>query len=58
MTRTFKGLLVLSAAAFLTGCLQEESMPSADDKAYSLLVTKSANTSEDAQEGNLLLLLD
>lgn len=58
MTRTLKGLLVLSAAAFLTGCLQEESIPSADENAHSLLVTKSANTSEDAQEGNLLLLLD
>lgn len=58
MTRTFKGMVLLAAASFLAGCLQENHLPEVGDDPVSLLQTKAVNTSEYAQEGSLLLLLD
>lgn len=58
MTRTFKGIVVLAAVMLVSGCLQDEHVPSVDEVSRTLLQTKAVNTSEYAQEGNLLLLLD
>lgn len=58
MTRTFKGIVVLAAVMLVSGCLQDEHVPAVDEVSRTLLQTKAVNTSEYAQEGNLLLLLD
>ncbi len=58
MTRTFKGIVLLAAVMLVSGCLQDEHVPAVDEVSRTLLQTKAVNTSEYAQEGNLLLLLD
>lgn len=58
MTRTFKGIVVFAAVMLVSGCLQDEHVPAVDEVSRTLLQTKAVNTSEYAQEGNLLLLLD
>lgn len=50
--------MMSAAAVFLAACVQEELAPEVIGQPTGILQTKSANTSEDAQEGNLLLLLD
>lgn len=50
--------MMSAAAVLLAGCVQEELSPEVIEQPTGILQTKSANTSEDAQEGNLLLLLD
>lgn len=58
MARILKGLLLFAVAGSLAGCLQEENVYPEVLTPQSLLITKAANTSVDAQKGNLLLLLD
>lgn len=58
MTRTIKGIMLLAAAALSAGCLQSGYLPEIEDVPVSPLQTKAVNTSEDAQEGTLLVLLD
>ena len=58
MTRLFKGLMILAAAGLLSGCLQKENLPLSEKDPVSMLQTKAVNTSESAQAGNLLLLVN
>lgn len=50
--------MMSAAAVLLAGCVQVELAPEVFEQPTGILQTKAVNTSEDAQEGNLLLLLD
>ena len=58
MNRIYYGLMMSAAAVLLAGCVQVELAPEVFEQPTGILQTKAVNTSEDAQEGNLLLLLD
>ena len=58
MLRIIKGLLLFAVAGLLSACLQEGQLLPESMEHKTMLQTKSANSSVDAQKGNLLLLLD
>lgn len=57
MNRILYGFMVLAAAVLLSGCEQERFSPEQEVTASGSLVTKAVNTSDYAQQGNILLLL-
>ena len=57
MTKVIKGLLLSAFLCACFGCVHPEFIPEVSGQ-QDMLELKAANTAEDAQEGNLLLLLD
>lgn len=58
MTKVIKVLFVSVAALALAGCVKEEFVPQTQEGGVTMLQTKAVNSSVDAQEGSLLVLLD
>lgn len=57
MTRIIYSILILAASALIAGCVQEEYSPVSEGNASSVPLTKVVNSSEYAQQDNILLLL-
>lgn len=57
MNRMIYALMIYAAAFLVSGCVQDVFTPEDDGQTSATLHTKVANTSEDALEGSLLLLL-